>query len=352
MSGISLNTIWSSVLEKITAEFNEFQLEKIKMAMFCELGKYDFSAKEGCTDLVAYNEENNGYMMFFIAKKVEGLSEKSLKYYKSTIDKFLETTSKSLNALNADDIRWYLAKRQMQDGVTAITADSERRILHSFFGWLADETYIDRNIVKSIKAIKAKKSKKKAFTEIELQKIRDECLKIRPTETCMKSKVDEEQKRNIALIEFLLSTGCRVGEISILKRDDIDLENRTALVLGKGNKERTVFLTPTAKMRLIEYWEIAGEKEYAFSPLTNEKLHGKNIRVSGLEIIVREIGKRAGVKNCHPHKFRRTCATIAYKKGMSAVDIQKMLGHASLETTRIYLDLDDTDLKYQHDKYF
>lgn len=350
---VDLNTIWSGILQKFDDNFDEYEIELIKNAVFCEIGKYDFVKKEECTELVTFNDENNGYMMFFVAKKVEGLSERSLKYYRTVIDKFLQTVQKSLAVLTADDIRWYLAKRQMQDKVTAVTANSERRVLHSFFGWLTDEQYIERNICKSIKAIKTKKTKKKAFTEVELQKIRDECLKIRGLETCMKSKAEEEQKRNIALVEFLLSTGCRVGEVSGLKREDVDLDDRTALVLGKGNKERTVFLTPTAKMRLVEYWNVAGDKDYAFAPITPGKGDNhKNVCRSGLEIIVREIGKRAGVKNCHPHRFRRTCATIALKKGMSVIDVQKMLGHASLDTTRIYLDLDDNDLKYQHDKVF
>ena len=345
---MDMSTIWSGIMLRLNSDFDETQIERIKNAVYCEIGKYDFTKKAECTDLIVYNEENNGYMMFFIAKKVEGLSKRSIDYYKCVIDKFLQSASKPLKALTPDDIRWYLAKRQMQDKITEVTANSERRVLHSFFGWLADEQYIERNICKSIKAIKEKKTKKKAFTEIELQKIRDVCLKVKYTTTCMKSKVEEEQKRNIALVEFLLSTGCRVGEIAILKREDIDLDNRTALVVGKGNKERTVFLTPTAKMRLVEYWDIVGKKEYAFSSLTQ----GDQLNISGIEIIIRNIGKEAGVKNCHPHRFRRTCATIAMRKGMTVIDVQKMLGHANLDTTRIYLDLDDNDLKYQHDKYF
>ena len=149
-------------------------------------------------------------------------------------------------------------------------------------------------------------------------------------------------------MEFLLSTGCRVGEIAELTRNAVDLDNGCAIVTGKGNKERTVYITQVAKLRLQEYWEITGDRQYAFSRL------GENVQwsVSGIEICIRELGKKSGVKNCHPHRFRRTCATLALKKGMAITDVQRMLGHENLDTTKIYLDLDNTDLAYQHTKIF
>ena len=278
--------------------------------------------------------------MFFVAKRVEGLKDRSLKYYKAIIDTLFRTIPKKVTQMTTDDIRYYLAIRETKDKVSKTTLDSERRILNGFFGWLSDEDYISKNIVKPIKKIRTPKIKKKAFTETDIAKIKDACKQLgRPI----------EQKRGIALIEFLLSTGCRVAEISLLKKDDVDLDQRKAVVFGKGSKERTVYLNEVTKMRLLEYWEERNnDSEYVFCGIQKPF---SQMCVSGLEIVVRNIGKLANVPNCHPHRFRRTMATNALKRGMSVLDIQRMLGHESVETTKIYLDLDDTDLKYQHEKY-
>lgn len=339
---IDLRTLWGGIYENLHG-FDDIQLEQIKQAVFYEIGKYDFQPKPEHTELVVYDDDKKGYTMFFVAKKVEGLADRSLKYYKEIIDKFFETIPKPLNILTSDDIRFYLARRQIERKCAPATMDNERRVLNSFFRWLSDEGYIEKNICSSIKKVKTPKRKKKAFSETDCAKIRDACFVL--DGVC----IEEKRKRAIALVEFLLSTGCRVGEIAGLKREDIDLEQRTAIVFGKGSKERTVFLTPTAKMRLLEYWEIAGDKTYAFEAL---KDGDSTFDKSGIENAVREIGKTAGVKNCHPHRFRRTAATFAIRKGMSLLDVQRMLGHQSMDTTKIYLDLDDSDLKYQHDKFF
>ena len=339
---IDMRTLWNGIYENLHG-FDDVELEQIKQAVFYEVGKYDFQPKPEHTELVVYDDDKKGYTMFFVAKIVEGLAEKSLKYYKEIIDKFFEMIPKPLNILTSDDIRFYLARRQIERKCAPATMDNERRILNTFFRWLSDEGYIEKNICSSIKKVRTPKRKKKAFSETDCAKIRDACFVL--DGVCL----EEKRKRAIALVEFLLSTGCRVGEIAGLKREDIDLEQRTAIVFGKGSKERTVFLTPTAKMRLLEYWEIAGDKTYAFEAL---KDGDSTFDRSGIEYAVREIGKTAGVKNCHPHRFRRTAATFAIRKGMSLLDVQRMLGHQSMDTTKIYLDLDDSDLKYQHDKFF
>lgn len=226
------------------------------------------------------------------------------------------------------------------------TIDNERRVLNSFFSWLSDEGYINKNICSSIKKVRTEKKQKKAFSEVEVAKIKEACQWI---ESRNGVQLVILRKRALALVEFLLSTGCRVGEISTLKREDIDLELRTAVVLGKGNKERIVYLTQVAKMRLLEYWEVAGDDDYCFASLTRKDT---GMAVSGIEIQIRELGEIAKVKNCYPHRFRRTCATTAIKKGMSLIDVQRMLGHSSIETTKIYLDLDNTNLAFMHDKFF
>lgn len=336
---MDLQTLWARMYPKFD-DFDDLQRDKIKSIFFSELGKCSIEEKEPCTDLVNYSDNMKGYTMFFVAKKVEGLGKRSLDYYKLVIDKFLEKIPKKLTQYTTDDIRYYLALREMDDKVSPATADNERRILSCFFGWLSNEEYIRKNICAQIKQVKKPKKKKKAFSEVEIAKIKDACLKI---------KKDKEKRRAIALVEFLLSTGCRATEISTLKKEDIDLETRTAVVFGKGSKERTVYLNQVSKMRLQEYFNArTDDSEYAFCSLNKPYL---KLNVSGIEIIIRNIGKTAGVKNCHPHRFRRTMATLAIKKGMSLVDVQRMLGHESLDTTKIYLDLDDTDLRYQHEKF-
>lgn len=339
---VDLRRIWNGISINLIDRLSSEQLTMVQQACFCELGKYNFSEKVDCTELATYDDDKIGYTMFFCSKGVEGLSKKTLKYYKDTVDKFLEFIKKPLKSITTDDIRFYLANRHANDGVCLTTMENERRNLNSFFGWLAEEGYIPKNVCKPIKKIKAPKIKKKAFSEIEVQKIKDACM-IQP-EYFKK----ESMARNIALVEFLLSTGCRVGEISGLTRAAVDLDSASALVVGKGNKERTVYITQVAKMRLLEYWEIAGDRKYVFSKLGKDEQWNE----SGIEICVRELGKTANVKNCHPHRFRRTCATFALKKGMAITDVQRMLGHENLDTTKIYLDLDNSDLAYQHTKIF
>lgn len=335
--------VWDEV-HTMLAGYSAQQIHQLQAILFSVLGKYDISRKEETTDLVEYDEGMKGYTMFFVAKRVQGLSAKSLNYYKNTIDKLLETVQKPITQITTDDVRWYLAQRQVRDKVSPSTMDNERRIFSTFFGWLSGEGYIPKDICKSIKKVKTPKRKKKAFSEVEVQRIKDACFEL---------ETDIEQKRSIALVEFLLSTGCRIGEVSILKKNDIDLENRTALVYGKGCKERIVYLNQISKMRLLEYWDARKyDSEYAFAPLKHRPKQEKgNVSVSALEKSIHDLGKIAGIENCHPHRLRRTCATTAIKKGMSIIDVQRLLGHESMETTKIYLDLDDTDLRYQHEKY-
>lgn len=338
---IDLRTLWGGIYENLHG-FDDVELEQIKQAVFYEIGKYDFQLKPEHTELVVYDDDKKGYTMFFVAKKVEGMAKSSIIYYKNIINTFLGMVQKPIKTITADDIRFYLARRQIERKCSPVTIDNERRILNSFFRWLSDEGYVEKNICSSIKKVRTPKRKKKAFSETDCTKIRDACFRVGGL------FIEEKRKRAAALVEFLFSTGCRVGEITDLKREDIDLEQRTAVVFGKGSKERTVFLTPTAKMRLLEYWAVSSDSDYVFCLLgTNRKCDKGNI-----EKTVKEIGRTAGVTNCHPHRFRRTAATFAIRKGMSLLDVQRMLGHESVETTKIYLDLDDSDLKYQHDKFF
>lgn len=336
---MDLQKVWSDIYLKLE-NFDELQKQEIKSIFLSEIGKYDLIEKEPCKELANYNVDMKGYTMFFVAKKVEGLSQKSLKYYKLVIDNLLKKIPKKISQYTTDDLRYYLALRETEDKISPTTADNERRILSVFFEWLSNEEYINKNICSQIKYVKKPKKKKKAFSEIEIAKIKDACQLL---------GTPILRKRAIALVEFLLSTGCRANEICLLKKEDIDFETRTAVVFGKGSKERTVYLNPVSKMRLQEYFsERTDDCEYAFC---SSKKPFTKVSVSVVENIIETVGKKAGVNNCHPHRFRRTTATMAIKKGMPLIDVQRMLGHENLDTTKIYLDLDDTDLRYQHEKF-
>ena len=341
---MDLQSVWIKMFPMLQV-FNNEQREIIKSAMFVTLGNCEISEINLSTNIVLSEDKNQrAISMFFIAKKVEGLSDKTLKYYRGVINKLFMVVSKPIDLMVTDDIRYYLAIRQIEDKISLTSIDNERRVINSFFEWLALEDYVQKNIVKPIKKIRFKKKKKKAFTPVEISKIKDACMKL---------KTEEQRKRAIAIVETLLSTGCRVGEISGLMVDDIDLDIGTATVLGKGNKERTVYLNDVSKMRIKEYWACRNiQSPYCFSSVAQGKktLSGQ-MYISGIEILVRELGKIAGVPNCHPHRFRRTMASEAIKRGMSVIDVQRILGHESLETTKIYLDLDDSNLKFLHQKY-
>lgn len=332
--------ITNQIVAKCEGLIDSDYLQDINYIIASVLGEYDIAEKEYA--IVPYDEKlNKAYQMFFIAKKIEGLSNRTLNYYKGEIDNFKGFISKPFDSVTTDDVRYYLAIKQTRDGVSETTADNIRRVLNTFFSWLNNEEYIPRNPVFPIKPIKKKKVVKHAFTNIEIEKIKEVCLQI---------KKPLERKRNIALVETLLSTGCRIGEITTMKIEGIDWNRKSIVVEGKGKKERRVFFNDKAMLRIQEYLEERNGEgdEYLFNTLIRPY---KRLCISGAEKAVKEIGKASGVTKCHPHKFRRTAATMALKRGMAITDIQKMLGHESLDTTRIYLDLDDGNLEIQHRKF-
>lgn len=335
-----IGKITNEIVLKCSMFFNQEHLQQFQYVLASVLGEYEIKEKE--TSLITYDENlNKGYVMFFVAKKVEGLSQKTLNYYKSEIDNFMSFIQKPLNTIQTDDIRYYLAIKQTKQGNSETTADNTRRILNSFFSWLNAEGYVPKNPVYPIKAIKKKRKVKHALSDTEIEKLKEVCLQI---------EKPLERKRNIAIIETLLSTGCRVGELTTIKICDVDFSKNSAIVFGKGKKERRVFFNDKAMMRIKEYLEERNGEgdEYLFNSIMKPY---KQLAISGTEILIRSLGKKARIQKCHPHKFRRTAATIALRRGMSLTDIQRMLGHESLETTKIYLDMDDSNLEMQHKKY-
>lgn len=278
--------------------------------------------------------ENGGLLEVFIAaKRVEGCSEKSLKYYDSTIRQMIDSVKKPVREISTDDLRVYLAYYQKERGSSKVTIDNMRRIFSSFFGWLEDEDYIFKSPVRRIHKIKADKTIKDTFSDEGLELLRDAC----------------EEVRDLAMIDLLASTGMRVGELVGLNREDINFQERECVVFGKGNKERLVYFDARTKIHLQNYLDNRDDDNPAlFVSLT---LPRERFLTGGVETRLREIGKRADLKKVHPHKFRRTLATRAIDKGMPIEQVQRLLGHVKIDTTMTYAMVNQANVKNSHRKF-
>lgn len=276
---------------------------------------------------------NNTLTLFLAAKRVEGCSEKSLKYYSSTIKKMLDGIGKSEDKITTADLRVYLYNYQCQNKVNRVTVDNVRRILSTYFSWLEDEDYIPKSPVRRIHKVKTAKVVKETYTDEALESMRDNC----------------DNLRDLAILDFLSSTGVRVGELVNLNRQDIDFENRECIVLGKGNKERKVYFDARTKIHLQNYLASRTDKNEAlFVSLLKPN---KRLQISGVEIRVRKIGKSLNLRKVHPHKFRRTLATMAIDKGMPIEQVQKLLGHQSIDTTLQYAMVNQSNVKNSCKKF-
>ncbi|GHV09544.1 phage integrase [Clostridia bacterium] len=278
--------------------------------------------------------ENGGLLEVFIAaKRVEGCSEKSLKYYDATIRQLFDRVKKPVREIVTDDLRVYLADYQKARNSSKVTIDNIRRIFSSFFGWLEDEDYILKSPVRRIHKIKADKTIKDTFSDESLELLRDAC----------------EEVRDLAMIDLLSSTGMRVGELVGLNREDINFHERECVVFGKGSTERVVYFDARTKIHLLNYLESRSDDNPAlFVSLT---LPHERLMIGGVETRLREIGKRADLQKVHPHKFRRTLATRAIDKGMPIEQVQRLLGHVKIDTTMTYAMVNQTNVKNSHRKF-
>lgn len=347
------------LIEKIVfcLQTQDVEVADIRDRLTIILNDYEVTTRE--TALTVRNEDKNRYYLrkFLIAKTVSGRTERTIKYYEKVIANILEKINKTADEITTDDIRYYLAIRERRDGVTKTTANNELRCLKSFYMYLQTEEEIEKNPCLKIEQIKTKKVKRPAFTEMEVEKIRAAC----------------ETTREVAIVEILLSTGCRVTELTQMKINE--LKQDSIIVHGKGEKDRTVYLNAKAVMALEKYLkERKDTNPYIFckgiKTVGAPVKKGENQKVlkewykypekvekdghqdkSAIENVVRKIGKRAGVKKVHPHRFRRTCATFALRRGMPIEQVSKMLGHENISTTQIYLDLTEEELQQAHKKY-
>ena len=304
------------------------QLEILHHTLCVCLSNYEVTEKE------ASQEDEMDYVEIFLsAKRIEGCSEKSLAYYKKTIDKMLDTVGKNAKHITTDDLRGYLSDYQSKNNSSKVTIDNIRRILSSFFAWLEDEDYIIKSPVRRIHKVKTAKTVKETYTDEDLERMRDGC----------------EELRDLAMIDMLASTGMRVGEMVTLNRDDVDFNERECVVVGKGDKERVVYFDARTKMHLQNYLDSRTDNNAALF-VTLKAPHDR-MKIGGIEVRLRELGKRLGVDKVHPHKFRRTLATMAIDKGMPIEQLQKLLGHQRIDTTLQYAMVKQSNVKIAHKKY-
>jgi len=277
---------------------------------------------------------NNDLLFVFIAaKRIEGCSEKSLKYYESTVIQMEKRVNKPVREITTEDLRCYLADYQKKRSSSKVTIDNMRRIFSSFFSWLEDEDYILKSPVRRIHKIKTDKTVKETLSDEVLEKLRDAC----------------EEIRDLAMIDLLASTGMRVGELVRLNREDINFHERECVVFGKGGNERVVYFDARTKIHLLNYLETRTDKNPAlFVSLT---MPYDRLMIGGVETRIRETGKKADICKVHPHKFRRTLATRAIDKGMPIEQVQRLLGHMKIDTTMHYAMVNQTNVKNSHRKY-
>lgn len=324
----------SNITRDMQGSLTDYQLNKLKESLIINFENIEFIIK---TDQIKHQEDldENVRMInnFISSKEVEGCSNRTIKYYQEIIDKFIDSFDKSIKNINAEEIRQYLSEYKECSSCNSTTIDNIRRVLSSFFSWLEDEDYIIKSPVRKIHKIKTASMVREILTDENLEKLRDECSSV----------------RDLSLIELLISTGMRVGEIVNLNIDDLNFEDRSCIVLGKGNKQREVYFDAKTKLHLKQYLYKRNDENMAL--FVSSKKPYQRLSISGIELIIRKLGKDSNVNNVYPHKFRRTLATMAIDKGMPIEQVQKLLGHVKIDTTMHYAMVNQSNVKISHRKY-
>lgn len=323
--------IISEILQDMLPVLDNSQLAKLKGVLEHKLWNVEIVNK---TVEDSFDKSNEEFTELFIsAKRVEGCSSKTLKYYLATINKMTDTVGKHITKITTEDLRKYLSDYHEENNCSKSNIDNIRRILSSFFSWLEDEDYILKSPVRRIHKIKSAKTVKETYTDEMLECMRDNC----------------DSLRDLAIIDMLASTGMRVGELVHLNIEDVDFEKRECVVLGKGSKERPVYFDARTKIHLRNYLESRNDDNPALFVSMLKPYNRLNI--SGVEIRLRELGRKLDITKVHPHKFRRTLATRAIDKGMPIEQVQKLLGHSKIDTTMQYAMVDQENVKLSHRKY-
>ena len=313
------------ILNEMAEVLNIAQLKKLQEVLLKHLTEKEAKQQE---------IDNTEYVKLFLdAKKIEGCSDRTLKYYRVTVEHMLRQILSPIRKITTEEIRAYLVDYQKINNCSKVTVDNIRRNISSFFSWLEEEDYILKSPMKRIHKIKTKTVVKNTISDEDIEKLRDHCSNI----------------RDLAMIDLLYSTGMRVGELVNLNIDNVDMEQRECIVYGKGDTERKVYFDAKAKIHLLNYLNSRSDTNPALF-VTLDAPH-ERLKISGVEIRIRELGRKLGLERIHPHKFRRTMATRAIDKGMPIEQVQKILGHSQIDTTMQYAIVNQTNVKISHQKF-
>lgn len=321
--------IITEISQAMLSFLDNYQIEQLNNVLESVL----FNCKVEKETCVTETVEDNMLNIFIAAKRVEGCSDKSLRYYESTILNMLKIVKKPVKHITTNDLRQYLDHYHRNSNASKVTLDNIRRILSSFFSWLEDEDYIIKSPVRRIHKVKSGKTIKETYSDETLEIMRDNCDGI----------------RDLAIIDFLASTGIRVGELVKLNRTDVDFINRECIVSGKGEKERRVYFDARTKIHLQNYLKKREDDDPALFVSLLKPYN--RLQISGVEIRMRELGRKLDIAKVHPHKFRRTMATMAIDKGMPIEQVQQLLGHQSVDTTLQYAMVNQNNIKISHRKF-
>lgn len=319
----------NDIVQGMLPYLNNAQNEKLQEVLQYVFADYEVREKQKQGKI----SKQNFVELFLSAKRIEGCSEKSLKYYKATIEAMFNELQKDVKHIVTDDIRGYLTEYQEKKKSSKVTIDNIRRILSSFFAWLEDEDYILKSPVRRIHKVKTGTNIKETYSDEALELMRDNCTEL----------------RDLAMIDILASTGMRVGEMVLLNRSDIDFNERECIVFGKGSKERVVYFDARTKIHLKNYLESRVDNNPAL--FVSLKAPYERLKIGGVEVRLRKFGEKLGLQKVHPHKFRRTLATMAIDKGMPIEQLQQLLGHSKIDTTLQYAMVKQSNVKIAHRKY-
>ena len=338
--------------------------EQVRSRLVIVLDQYEITQR--CTEVAVVNEnETEKYMrLFLVNKRVAGRTDRTIEHYRNELRRFFDSVQKSPLEITSDDIKLYLATKDVRDKISKVSQQNILRVLSTFYTWMIREEYITKNPMNKVDEIKVPKVKKEAFTEIQIEKIRFSA---------------EGDIRKMCMIEMLLSTWCRISELVQIKLKEISEDMESVLIHGKGSKDRTCYINARARICLERYLkERHDSNEYLFPEcrikvsntgeifsvqckknsikpkdwwMVPDMVGTGHADKGAVESIIRKTGKKAGVEKTHPHRFRRTGATFALRKGMPIEQVSKLLGHESIETTQIYLDISQNELEQAHRRY-